>query len=380
MLTNFSNNCLEYCSMWYVVLSLIFILLELYIVISKLKYCEFNYRVWNNTGRRSLGRRCAIFFHRNIRMRWRIRGIINKKPPIKGALIGMRSRIVRRKILIIILFIASCVLVCYCSLLLKIIVCIIWGILLLFGEYIPLWGMRRYLPGLSNLHLIFPRLIASISAAWLTVAFSSDLYKAFFDMEWSLLSAFLIVGIIFLFVLYEITKTSPKIHIVRRILRTIELILISYIISFGIGLIIISFSGERMLERSGILPSFYRDNVIIKHNNSLLLDTSSIRDSSLLLVKMIGDYTYDIEGLRDDPNKAINAINYFAREPYDRHILDKIVYLRDSMSNGNINQIDSLTPEILGKFLLKSMAESHSGYTVIKCGVYTSPLDTRRLK
>ena len=51
---------------------------------------------------------------------------------------------------------------------------------------------------------------------------------------------------------------------VKKALRTVKFMLIGFVISLLIGTCGINFTGERMLVRSGILPEFYRDNVLVR--------------------------------------------------------------------------------------------------------------------
>ena len=56
----------------------------------------------------------------------------------------------------------------------------------------------------KNIHLFYPRLISSIAAAWLTIALSEDLYKAFFDLSCNWNWLYLLVGFVLFFVFYEV--------------------------------------------------------------------------------------------------------------------------------------------------------------------------------
>ena len=115
-----------------------------------------------------------------------------------------------------------------------------------------------------NLHLLYPRLVASIATAWITLAASNDLYVAFFD---TIISPLVICGlllVVFLFVLYEIDRLIPLENTINKILRSAELTIISYTISLLIGAFIINFTCERILERSGVMEDFYKDYVIDK--------------------------------------------------------------------------------------------------------------------
>ena len=70
----------------------------------------------------------------------------------------------------------------------------------------------------KNIHLFYPRLISSIAAAWLTIALSEDLYKAFFDLSCNWNWLFLLVGFVLFFVFYEVNKIVPRISFGRKFL------------------------------------------------------------------------------------------------------------------------------------------------------------------
>lgn len=120
-------------------------------------------------------------------------------------------------------------------------------------------------PLVSNLHLFYPRLVASITTAWLTLAAGNDLYGAFFDSIVSQTMTTCLVLIVFMFVLYEINRIIPSETTFNKLYRGFELTIISYLISLIIGALVINFTGERILERSGILESYY-DNYITESN------------------------------------------------------------------------------------------------------------------
>jgi len=114
---------------------------------------------------------------------------------------------------------------------------------------------------ISNLHLLYPRLVASIVTAWLTLAAGNDLFAAFFD---SIISPIMIVClsvIVFIFVLYEINRIVPLETTINKLYRSFELTIISYTISLIVGAFVINFTGERILERSGVIKDFYADYV-----------------------------------------------------------------------------------------------------------------------
>lgn len=125
----------------------------------------------------------------------------------------------------------------------------IWGALIIF-KYIG-----------SNLHLLLPRLIAAICTAWFTIALSEDLYRAFFDQCCSPVTIVLLGIVVFIFVYYEINKVVPYKSPLLKCSRAIGLMIISYTISFVIGLLLINFTGELFMERCGYMADYYEDYI-----------------------------------------------------------------------------------------------------------------------
>lgn len=159
-------------------------------------------------------------------------------------------------------------------------------LLFIVGIYINKWvaigmfvalifSIIKYL--VPNLHLLYPRLVASIATAWLTLAASNDLYAAFFDAKLSPLVICGLLLVVFLFVLYEIDRLIPLESIIKKIQRSAELAIISYTISLIIGAFIINFTCERILERSDVMKDFYKDYVINKTEIKVENDTYKIK-------------------------------------------------------------------------------------------------------
>lgn len=117
---------------------------------------------------------------------------------------------------------------------------------------------------LDNLQLLLPRLLASITAAWLTIALGEDLFKAFFDMKFNWWSFLGLLIATFIFILHEIDKIVPYLKGRVKIARAFHLLLISFTMSLLVGIVVINFTGELFLERSGYLSEFYRDKVLVR--------------------------------------------------------------------------------------------------------------------
>ena len=199
--------------------------------------------------------------------------------------------------------------------------------------------------------IIYPRLVASITAAWLTIALSEDLYKAFFDIKWSVVSVIPLLGLIFIFVVYEVHKIVPIISFVKKALRAVELMLIGFVISLLVGTCVINFTGERMLVRSGILPEFYRDNVLVRSdvdsegNPTLKLNFEKIDTSATPwdYSRVMNFYTrtptktqQEVYTTTQDSLLSKIAIHTFASTAYEKEYADRIAEVN--------NKLDSLTP------------------------------------
>ena len=112
---------------------------------------------------------------------------------------------------------------------------------------------------ISYLHLFFPRLVASITAAWITLTVGFDLYAAFFDSPISRPTAFFIGFVVLIFIMYEINRIASSCSVGRKITRSIELLLVSYTISLVVGIVVIDFVGARYVDRGGIDEVFEKE-------------------------------------------------------------------------------------------------------------------------
>lgn len=132
----------------------------------------------------------------------------------------------------------------------------IWNYLI-----IPILAVFALIKFVPNLHLVFPRLVASITAAWLTLSIGNELFGSFFDSIVSWSTVIWLSLIVLIFVIYEINHILPNETPINKLIRASEFLIISYLISFIIGLFIINFTGEKFLERSGVLNDFYKHYV-----------------------------------------------------------------------------------------------------------------------
>lgn len=137
---------------------------------------------------------------------------------------------------------------------------------------------------MSNLHLLFPRLVASITASWITLSMGFDLYVSFFDATPAWATVFVLLAILLLFVMFEINKVTPNSNSWLKLFRSIELIIISYTISLIIGFVVINFLGERYLEKGGYVgEGVFREQYVDTKNGFGIFDIdgdkSTVRSS-----------------------------------------------------------------------------------------------------
>ena len=206
----------------------------------------------------------------------------------------------------------------------------------------------------------YPRLVAAIVAAWFSIALSDSLFKTFFYAKFSWVTVILLLVLILFFVLYEVHRTVPKIGMWSKIGRSIGLMMISCAISLVVGICVINFTGEKMLEKSGVLTNFYRDNVILTSNvqddePSLILDFDDILTSDKWSDSLvINTYTHSIPG-NIDAAQARYAVHEFANTPYGEDYMNRIVHAY-SMLHDSARVHDStlvLSDSIRGRFLLR---------------------------
>ena len=97
---------------------------------------------------------------------------------------------------------------------------------------------------INNIHLLLPRLLASITAAWIPLVIGNDIFKE--RLSWPVWV--IIVVVVFTFILYENNKTIPKIKPKWKICRAAELMLISYSMSLVVGFFALNILGDPMSD------------------------------------------------------------------------------------------------------------------------------------
>ena len=174
---------------------------------------------------------------------------------------------------------------------------------------------------LSNMHVFYPRLIASIAAAWLTIAIGNELFGTFFDSMVSWSTSVWLAVMVFIFVMYEINKMLPLETVLNKTLRCLSIMSISYMISLVVGLFIVNFTGERFLERSGVLEDFYAQYVEpgherqVEHTKYKFTSPKSHKEETSL--KSSGTITIVGESkLKDSLTRDVTATGDFTGQVY----------------------------------------------------------------
>ena len=75
--------------------------------------------------------------------------------------------------------------------------------------------------------------------------------------------------------MYEINRIAPHSSPLRKLLRSLELLIISYFISLFVGLVVVNFLGEKYLERGGYMKDYYEQYVNHDGYQNIRLDTDS---------------------------------------------------------------------------------------------------------
>lgn len=170
---------------------------------------------------------------------------------------------------------------------------ILVGLFVIFISYLAF--QRSFV---SILHLFLPRLVASIALAWITLSMGFDLYVSYFDSKPSIPYIAVICVVVFLFVVYSINLVIPHSLPLRKLLRSLELMIISYFISLSVGFLIINFLGPKYLERGGYINDYYTQHVTENEDGTLEWTQYRKQDS-----KLAGDTLKDSN--RIDTTKVI---------------------------------------------------------------------------
>ncbi len=214
-----------------------------------------------------------------------------------------------------------------------------------WGEWAPIWFFfilsalfyisiktpKLGLPALhpiSSLHLLFPRLVAAITAGWLTMSLGFDIYVSFFDSSPRWHTAIAISMVVFMFIMYEINRIMPASNNLRKIFRGVEFLIISYCISLLVGVVVINFLGEKFLERGSYIGDYYDQHVQQDVNGkSYIVDTIAYCSNSN--EEILNDSQWVSYG-----KAIINRLNDI-NDPNDIPDIKKVDNLREATKDGH---------------------------------------------
>ena len=182
------------------------------------------------------------------------------------------------------------------------------------------FGIMPTIHPISSLHLLFPRLVAAITAAWLTMSMGFDIYVSFFDQLPAWYTALAISAIVYIFIMYEINRIMPSCSAIRKLFRSFEFLVISYCISLLVGLVVINFVGEKYLERGGTLDEFYEQYVNTPQYGGLKGDSNYIYPPAAVDINTLKNDSEKLQFIVERVN--IKEINDYSRKQVDslRHI------------------------------------------------------------
>ncbi|MBR4792768.1 MAG: hypothetical protein IK038_03785 [Bacteroidaceae bacterium] len=143
---------------------------------------------------------------------------------------------------------------------------LIKGLILLFICILLLYIIKPRVHIINNIHLCLPRLVASITTAWIMIVIGNDLVKE--HLSWPILAILSIV--VFSFILYESNKVLPNITVLPRVGRTLELMLISFSISLIIGIFAVDILSPSLTHDAieyNLWPNYFEWSFLVNNNN-----------------------------------------------------------------------------------------------------------------
>ena len=113
---------------------------------------------------------------------------------------------------------------------------------------------------LQTLGMLMPRLIMAISSAWILFTTTEEIYKFSFDITFSTgwWVALLILPVM-LFMMLEIRNIAHDLKFSSIVGRCSVVLGIGFIYSLFIGMFFVNCTADRILPRSGYLPTFYHE-------------------------------------------------------------------------------------------------------------------------
>ena len=120
---------------------------------------------------------------------------------------------------------------------------------------------------IRNMHIIYPRLFASIIAAWLTLSTGHVIYSSFFDVKVTWSVPITITVIVVSFIISRISRIMPTTSSLLVSARAFELFIISYFMAFIIGIFVISSVGEKYIFKYSILNKEFEQKNLARTMN-----------------------------------------------------------------------------------------------------------------
>lgn len=207
----------------------------------------------------------------------------------------------------------------------------------------PYWYFR-------GVHILLPRLAAAIVTAWITITLSEDMFKAFFDLSHQPfpITAIMLTVVILVFVYFEIGKIVPYLSPVKKILRSLSLLLIGFFYAIVTGFLFIAFSADRFIERSDYLDDFYVNKVLIKDSEYKVQDPGffMVKEFYATVAKQFKPELFD---------SVVHAVNEYSanqtnlrQEPYPE-IAERLLkmYMIDSL---DYNRFTALSIELIKSY------------------------------
>ncbi len=119
-------------------------------------------------------------------------------------------------------------------------------VLVLIGTCILILRYSPKLHTLKNIHLFMPRLVASITTAWIMLVIGNELFKERISIPIGVILSVVVLA----FLLYESNKALPNISTWNRIGRALELMLISFSMSLIIGIFAIDIVSLDLIQHT----------------------------------------------------------------------------------------------------------------------------------
>lgn len=183
-----------------------------------------------------------------------------------------------------------------------------------------------------NMHIILPKLIASITAAWLTLSTGYVIYSSFFNVKVSPFTPIVITTIVISFTMSRISRTMPTASSRLLLFRAIEIAIISYCIALVIGLVAINFVGERYLCQNETFKELKKEIADISKNSNdavkIEKEGDSIKYKAIRHENMIQYYVSNKDKNGNYRSERLLAVEHIKTSPkYDMFIMS------DSLNN-----------------------------------------------